>query len=461
VNLKTTLALLVVLLAIGGAAWWLGRPDAAASDPGNVRTQSRQPLLPQQLINLNRLTRIEIQQPGSTCVLENTDTGWRMTSPVNAPINPAAITEIQGVLGVQSYMPGEEERLNKPTDKAADYAIALHANDQHVTVSLRETLGGGYSRVTLEHGDTQARYTTEIALHHLLTNIDPTALLASRLDTPTALTAQHVEIDSAAGDIVLRKVDSRWYLGEQGTDQRALSVFLDGFTSVPGYLNITGAADIVQYLPLDTDNPATMGLDRPRAVLRYTLAGEDDGTARTAELRVGSPADLEKKTYFVSYRGPESDRSVYCVLPWNFSAVLVRPADDFRDPRVMETQPGLIESLGGGRSDTGQFLLEMPQAQQGQVDPLANALTQLAASRAVGFVSVTVLPDEPIGYLTFKSRIGNEAEQLRFYTDPDTTPENEGQTILVVRNDESIALRILAEPINHVFDVVNEQAPLQ
>lgn len=445
-NAKTTIALLVLLLAIGGAAWLLGRPDPATHNPRPADTLNRQQLLSPEVINLKRLDRIEITRNGKAYVFNNTDTGWRMTSPANAPVNPAAITELTTNLAALSYVPGENDEQATGPDPVAGPAITLDAQGRRITLVAGETLGGGYCRVTLQQNEKQTRHTTEVALHHLLTKLDLTALLANRLDTPTALTAQRVEINSEAGRVVLRREASRWYLGESGTDQRALSTFIDGFTSVPGYLNIPLAADVLRYLPLETDNPAAYGLDQPRAVVRYTLTGSGEaGEARTAELRVGSPADNEKKTYFVSYRGPDSDRPVYAVMPWDFAAVLAKSADDFRDPRVMEIQPGLI---GQVRGQGYQQLFSVPNDDSPDLYDVKEALKGLYDVRSEKYARTEDVDSAiPIVELRLTSRLNDELLVIRAYDDPNSETHK-----WVVRDREAVALYIPEAVLKAFFE---------
>ncbi|MEM9021760.1 MAG: hypothetical protein AAGC44_14465, partial [Planctomycetota bacterium] len=333
---------------------------------------------------------------------------------------------------------------------AADDSITLASGDTEVNIILEDELGGGYGWIVLS-ADALVQHKTEAAIHHLINNLDPLAFLSKRLGTPTGLTTTRLEIESAAGDVTIRKIDGRWYLGDQDTRERALSNIMTGFTNVPGYLNIPNAVDVVRYLPLETDNPAAYGLDQARIVIRYTETPGGHGETQTAEIRVGSPADPEKKTYFLSYQAPDSERPIFAVMPWDYATVLARPVDDFRDPRVIETQPALVQAVAG-EGLGGSFLIEF---QVGEAAPehaaITAALGGLAEARADDYLPADQLPGRAFASLSITPRIGGQAESLRVY-DLATPSDNGDRYVWVLRNNEAVAMRIPRQVIVDFFE---------
>ena len=452
-NFRTTLILLA-LLAGTAVAYWLTRDTDTAAMPRGDENLAVELLLAQSEFRFERINHFTLERPGKPTIdLAKTAGQWHMTTPGRFNIN---ISKFDQLLTALRSIEVVERQSTSPTSHEELATVTLHAGDDLLTLHFGSQIGNGLGRIHLN--ETDDTYIIKDDLHNLLTSLAPSAMLASRLSTPTDIVSRRIEIISDRGEVTLHRINSKWYLDEQGRE-RALSEPLDDYIDVAGYLNIPNASDIVKFESLPAGDLASYGFSHPRLVVRYTYV-DTDFTTKTSVLTIASPYDSSGKNYYATYTMQDDPQPVVFVLPAEFSIVMARIADEFRDPRLIETHPAKIASLriepAGAApvelsftSDQAEAtgLPEGAQLNQARANELINAL---ATGRAMAYEPLPLDQGEVLSTVTVSPHIGSHSERFEVLTDHLFTRRQ--STVLIRRANEPVVMRVPSKWVSACID---------
>ena len=469
-KLRTTLILLIVLTLIGGA-WWLtrGLGDAPATDPG-VTDPKPIALFPQDTLDVAKIDCFEITRPGKdTAVFTRTRGRWQLTEPVVFGADASTVNQLlQSIAALRDLGPAQTDgRTASPIA-----TVTLHGDGEPRQLYFQETVGGGLAIIRV--GAAEPRLIDDI-LHGFFRRYDPVDLLSKQLATPNAYNTDSVIIYSREGETRLDHADGQWVLNED-PGQLALSEPVEGCIDVAGYLNIPNATKIEAFIPLSqsTTHPAAYGLDpasaRIRIAYRYRTT---DGQNRQTTLSIGAPVDAQGNSYYAMLSAPDQASAVVFVLSAEFSIVLAKEADDFRDPRVFSLLPiqaERIELLGVWSlplTDERGNLLDPRRARPISLAALREALTPLLSARSRDYVSDWQNTGrwEPTARVRVTPTLGGEPELVTFYRQllPDESADTEpgDERYLAVRDQESVGMLIATDVVDAILALRDLELPFE
>ncbi|XAL99200.1 DUF4340 domain-containing protein [Phycisphaeraceae bacterium D3-23] len=447
-NLRTTLVLLIVLLAVG-AGWWLTRslPDTPA--PSTQTDDGPTPIFPADVLKPQRIDRIEITQPGRPdVVLEQVRGRWRMTEPIAFEADAKTINQLIATLAAFADLGPAQGAAVDGSDAIAQ--LVLTGSDTTHTVFLGPRVGGGMGSIL--RGNQSPRLVAD-TLHGFFERYDPTDLLSKQLATPTAYGTTRFTVTTPQATTHLEQIDDQWYI-DGDTAQPALNHPVAGYADIAGYLNIPSATPIERFVVQPGADLSPYGLRRPSVRIDYETPGLD-GETDTSTLLIGSPTDAQRTSYFATYFHEGETRPVVFVLPAEFSIVMAKSADDFRDPRLFTTPPLEIERIevrgeenwAINLTDERGSIITPSRSISGDAALLRERVTALVTANAKGYMDPAEVDAEPYPPVTISvvPTLGRPAERVTFYY-WDSTPQlaNEAgeQHVIAIRESETRGMLI-------------------
>ncbi|MEM9414483.1 MAG: DUF4340 domain-containing protein [Planctomycetota bacterium] len=447
-NLRTTLVLFIVLLAVG-AAWWLTRslPDTPA--PTENTADEPKTIFPADSLRPQRIDRIEITQTNKPPVVLEQERGhWRMVEPIRFDADAKIVNQLITTLAAFADLGPAPGAAIDGSDAIAQ--LALTGKDTEHTVRLGPRVGGGMGAL---QRDGQTPRLVNDTLHGFFERYDPTDLLSKQLATPSAYSTSRFTITTPQSNTRLQRIDEQWYI-DADTAQPALSEPVDGYPDVAGYLNIPNANPIERFVIQTGDDLAPYGLAQPSVRIDYEVPGSD-GQTKSSSLLIGSPTDAQNTSYFATYFQEGDLRPVVFVLPAEFSIVMAKSADDFRDPRLFTTPPLEIERIDVQGEDNWTLhltddrgsIITPARSISGDAARLRERVAALAGATAKGYMSPADVEDEPYPPVTITvvPTLGRPAERVTFYY-WDSTPQLENEDgelhVIAVREGETVGMLI-------------------
>ncbi|MFI4860200.1 MAG: DUF4340 domain-containing protein [Phycisphaerales bacterium JB063] len=449
-NLRTTLVLLIVLAAVAGA-WWLTRalPDNPA--PTTNTQNEPTPLFPPGTLKPQQVTRLEITQPGKpTVALEQHRGRWRMTQPLAFNADNKTINQLLSTLAAYADLGPAPAAAPDGSDAIAQLTLTQNNNTQ--TLRLGPRVGGGMA--PLQHNDHPPRLVAD-TLHGFFERYDPTDLLDKQLQTPTAYQTSRLTITTPQHTTHLQQINDRWYLNAD-TTQPALDTPVPGYVDVPGYLNIPNANPIDRFVISQSQDLAPYGLNRPSVRIDYESPNPDD-TTTASTLLVGSPTDARRTHYFATYFQQGETRSPVFVLPAEFSIVLAKTPDDFRDPRLFTLAPTDLQTLTLETPGQPAWSLDLTDEQGSLLAPARSiagdaaqrreTIAALCQATAQGYLNPSDIPADPHPpiTLTLTPTLDRPAQRVTLYTwdsAPALLDDAREQHLIAIREGETQGLRI-------------------
>lgn len=465
-NARTTAVLVLVLLAVG-AAWWFTRGQTASPPPPPPGAgDDTAPFIAAGTLQPERIERVEIERPRhNPVVLERTRGRWRMTQPVVFDADGRTVEQLITTLSALADLgPAEPDALG---DTSETTLTLYERGGETYTFGFGPRLGGGIAPIA--SGDAEPRLVAD-RLHDFFERYDPTDLLSKQLATPSAFATTAFTVTTPGGTVNLTEGDGRWHINNDPA-QPALGEPIAGYIDIAGYLNIPNATPIERFVTGPIKDLAPYGLTRPLIRIDYESL-KPDGTATTTALLIGSPTDSTATAYFASYQTEYQRQPVVFVLPAEFSIVMAKSADDFRDPRVFRTPPVEIDLVAFGSewslalTDDRGSIIAPRRATFGDAALLRDRLAGLLEATAVGYINVIMLEStgEPPITVTVTPTLGRPAEVVTFHDIadlPDIANDEGTPYCVAVREGESIGLIIPYSAVERFGDIETMDLPIE
>ena len=383
-NLRTTAILLLIFAAIG-AAWWITRGSTHAPADNPATTPANTPLIAEGLIRAEQVRAIQITRPGHVPVhLTNLRGRWRMTQPV--AFDADAYTTAQLVQALLAFADLGEAQV----DTGPGFGeITLHTDDHALVLTFGQRIGGGIAKLQVNQAPPRL---VGDRIHTLLENLNPVDLLTKQLATPSPFITHAFTVTTPQGTTRLEQTRDRWAI-DGDPAQPALNEHVPGYVDVTGYLNTPNATPITRFVPLPTAGLSAYGLDRPRVRVDYETDPPDSPDAPDARstLLIGGPETLEATHYYAAYTREDETQPVVFVLPAAFSISLAQTTDHFRDPRLtrlLPTEIGHISVPGAWAAtltDLQGSLLAPTRPLRGDLATLRDTVTACLTATAHGY----------------------------------------------------------------------------
>lgn len=492
-NVKTTLLLLVVLVAVI-AAMLITRGHEFIAPSQDSRPGSA--LFTADQFPAESIDRISLQfADGTRLQAEKRDGEWWQSEPVHFPLNQWSVRQmldsLAGLRSLESFQPGQD---GNPT--LEDTGLA----PPRVTVQLRGTrdakdvqqlvrLGRCVSnRTYLQVGD---RLPVFVVSGALTDSVSRSAVLQWRrttLPAPSAGSTQRVILDTPRQNIEISRSDGRWQI-QRPLPARADAQVVDALAAAISRLTIK------QFVADAPPDLSVFGLTSPTAVLTVFSAPPAPPPAATTSpaspqaaslpstqpttepapapqlrqtLTVGAPADMQGDTYFATWSDSREPGNVVFTIPQQDVARLQVSLDSLRDPRITPVAASDVKELRIDRPGAASLTLHRTPdgwdfgiTDMGYLPDKALAdqlVTAITSARATSY-QLQAPAGPPTAILTLQTITGSPAEVLRLWqllpaqAAPEAAPPAEGPGVpaptgsnwLVLRQQEEVVYVVPAE----------------
>lgn len=486
-NLKTTV-ILIAFLALGVAAVMLtrGTGDKPNPDTGQTNATDDQPILDADQLgpSLSRIT-FDFGTGGPRLILERRAGRWWVKAPHEFPADRQAIDSLLTLLGDLQGTPTEDHSGLIPDGPG----ITLSYPDSEIWLSFNKRIGAGREPITVSSGGAVNHYNAKAVLNDLFERLDPSAFFARSIDAPLMAQVGRIEITSDGATSQLVQQDGRWRIEDGRSTERALEQPIGEFPGVATYFKLFDAAEIMGHQVYTKEQGLrAFGLDKPLIRVRFVPA--HNGPSDPSEIRtlsIGVPADPADQTRFVSYGRANDPQPAVFTVATPYALAFGQSATAFRDPRIVNTPPTLIESI----KVTDQELVQPdPQLSPAVLKPQdrfgistftirfttdgkaelstpsdtstenqwtgfppergAAMLHALTSALALAFVDEGVQELKPIKSVRITARLGRPMEHFTIYQDPESGEDK--PTVLICRAQETVALRIERAAVQALLD---------
>jgi hypothetical protein len=463
-NIRTTLVLVVLLLAMGLYFYYVELnapiPDGTSSSVTTQNTQGTA-LFGIAPPSSDVVTKITIQRGDKIVELVKENADWFQTKPVRFALNNNAVESIindaANLRYIDQFTPGDGDvpaladvKLDPPQAQ-----ITLAGADISWTIKLGRKLPGGNSYVML--GDEDQVFVVGDGLYSAAVDAKVGAWRKTSIDAPKAALTDRIILQKDGGEISLNKIDGQWFIGSQAT-QRA------GEDKVAALVDAVGTIWIDDFVSDDPEDLSLYGLDQPRLTLLLRTpaqTGADDGEAdlgvqgaNTLGLRVGLPTDLKEEKYFATWSPTEKPSSVVFTISKSKLESLSKSVDDLRDPRVVTSRPTEVRELvieRRGQANVhlvrgGQALEFATEGNPGYgldfnaATDLLEKISELTSEIYVGDYTVSA---PAAATVSLSLRGAGATEVIKLYHDE--------EHYLAVRSSETVAYRLGAEAVSLLF----------
>ncbi len=446
-NVKTTIALLALLVAIGAYFFFI-EMDAPVPDPAGRNSSDTPikglPLLPEDFASPTEGATLTLERDGQTAVYELTDDGWYQTQPVRVAMNAGSMERLVGdVLQLrytQTLTPGqgdaptlEQAKLDPPLA-----TITYAAGDDEATVRVGRKMLGGFAYAALD--DESTIRVVGDRLYNGLIEADTKQWRKRTLDAPPVAQVDRLVIEGGGESVTLHRVDGRWALDEGGT-QRADADAVETLVSAIGAVSI----DKFHADALAEEKLSLYGLDRPTRVVTLHDAANDT----TSTLTLGGPTDLAGESIFATWQtGDAAGAPVVFSVQRSAVESLEVDSESLREPKLLETNALAVRQITVERDGLPTIRLERDteglkfigftdSAQEATDEPAYDADRDAATemiSDITGFTANAFAPGyepqgEPVATVELLRR-GTGRETANVYRD--------GERFVAVRNDEPV-----------------------
>lgn len=330
-RVRNTLLLLLVLIGLGVYVINVERPAA-------VREATKEKLLD---FKVDEVTEMVLTSPDREVVLVKADGVWKITKPLSAEADDAAVKGILSVLStaeVKKGLDGEVKDLSTYGLEKPNTTVTLKAGATTLpAVKMGDAAPIGASAYALRGDDGKVLLTTSsvrAGVDKSLKDLRGKTILRFTDDA-----VRKVEVKGEGRDLVLAKGD-----GEAWKIESPAPLPADTAT-VRTYLSTLRSLRALDF-PDEAAALSTYGLDAPRLSVNVTLA---DGAVQT--LLVGGSND-KKEVYVKTAASPV----VYTVGEY-VGKDLEKPVDDFRDKTVLALDKEKIKSIEVTRRDAPPYTI--------------------------------------------------------------------------------------------------------
>lgn len=384
-NSRTTVLLLLVLAALGGAAWFLrptGDVDPWAKQVTDMQDTQHPTLLATLGLNASRITRVSFASAGKPeLTIARMGDAWQLAQPFQLALKPAQVDALLLLPLTETRVLGAEASL---TDRAQGRVEITTADGRVVRLDLAQPQGAGVG--SLRSGDKAWRVSTH--LHDLLADLPPLASLVNpQLDLPPAGRLAKLTVTSGHSSLRVMR-------GKDGA-QTGFTLDLPGAPranaeAVALYCEELRKLRIVE-IPQETASDAAFGFDKSPV----TAVLEETGGGKT-KLEVGGPTSPDLKRYFIRLTPPAGAPFVAAVETALVTA-LPQGADFFRDWRVSSMKAQDVRRLEIVRSCKPEVLADLSRDAQGNV-VFTDSKTPFAVDAELGQAALAALANlKPTG----------------------------------------------------------------
>ncbi|NJL31482.1 MAG: DUF4340 domain-containing protein [Phycisphaerales bacterium] len=262
-NYKTTLFLVVMLLAVGGFFLWAKQkspPGVASNSPTTATRTEGQPLWSAPPVSMDDVTRLDITTADKQYTFTKEGANWHQTSPVDYPLNSWSVRDmIEAALNlryVEKFKPDGKDnpaRKDIALDPPAASITLKHQTDPAKTVTLklgRSTVGGrGYLMI---EGD-DAVYIVNKRVHELLINADLREWRKKTLSLPALAQAVDLQLKTPQGTLEVNRTEDQWSFKGGHT----------GRVDADALAGLVGAVNGMYISKFISDNPKDLSAIRP------------------------------------------------------------------------------------------------------------------------------------------------------------------------------------------------------
>jgi hypothetical protein len=333
-NFKTTIVLLVVLVAVG-VYLAVGHVSTNSQDTTTTTT-------PGKLIDLDssNVKQVSITQPdGKRIVLDKADSKWRLTEPVNAPADSSAADElVRQITGLTAHgkLPAEQKGsvgLDHP-----NYQVQITAIDGKVTrLAVGDKSQISDALYVTVNDDSTPQVVPSAFNEQVAKTVD--AYRSKKLVDASTDQVKQLAITQNGQTIRLEKQGANWQITEPKSmpaDSGELSTLLFALTDLNAVEFVTGSP-----------KPETYGLAKPEMTVWYSMsAPSTQPSSQPASQPSGTTiafgrfdSVLQKNVYASVNGGP------IVTVPVSGQISLTKTALDLRDRKVLDIDPAQVESF--------------------------------------------------------------------------------------------------------------------
>ena len=466
-NPKTTVILLVVfVLAIVALVLvpQVNGPRLTGKTDTDNTTNNDKPLLTEKQLgnNLKRIT-FDGGLRGTMLRLERINGRWRVTQPTAFPAKQGAVDELLGVLaGITGSATDQHSGL---VPDGRSLTLEFNDTDEPTWLGIGDRLGAGRAVISTSPGDHLQSYETQDTLHDLFDNFDPAVFYAGKIDPPLMPEVQRIEITTPDGVSALTQQGGRWWIGQGEQAERALEDDLGDRPGVSALFKLIQAIELTEPQPQSArDGLAAFGLGDPLIRVRFVPVEEARSERSPGmEIRVGVPGDPHDQTRYIAIGAIGDSNPAVFKTASNMALTLSADTKSFRDPRITTIPASLIASIDlmGGRGDVDDRKImfhadhvptlivpnAVPAAKATVLDPQACSamLSLLTGARAIDYVRAPAQGASRINTAFITSRLSDKAEAITILPDPES--KQDAPTVLIQRDDEAVALRVLRSTV--------------
>ncbi len=422
-NIKTTVVLVVLLLAVGAYFVLVERsaPPPQTAAPTQEVGRDGLPLLEDAQYTDATVVSVVIERSVGNVTITKEGENWNQTSPVFFPLSNWSADDLasagRDLRYWEKFVPGEkgspslgEVALDPPTAKVT--MTFKDGKPAPVTLLLgRKTVGG---RAFLQVQGDKHVCVVKDTLHAQALDKSVNDLRRKNLQAPTESQAQRVRLTRGGETVEAVKSEAGWSFASPHSGRA-------GSEKVSELINVINAAFVEKFV---ADAPADLsayGLDAPQAVLEVEQA--DEKTPVVKSLRLGAPADLKREAYFATFGAP-GDAAVVFTLGKSTMEKLAKGVDDLRDARLSVLKQENVNEIAVSAGAEQYKIIKTPGGWE-FADPkpgfeldggLASGLLEaILGARASGFVVGQAPRGEPTATVTLTAIGSSEPEVLRIF----------------------------------------------
>jgi hypothetical protein len=341
-NFKTTIILLVLLIAAGVAVYFTN-----PSKPADETQQT--PETPKKLLNFNTsdVDRLVIQPAdGKQIVLKRDGLGWHMLEPVDAPAEINGPSEILSDL-VAMASTGRVSATG--ADAAAtglsppQFKLEIVTKDGHSTkLDIGSRSGtGDQLYVHLDGADQDDLVQADI---YDLLDKPYTDFRQKKLLNVNTTEVQKVEVDRPEGTVALQKIGQNWFIQKP-------SVMPAETTAVTDLVMALSSLQANDFVTETDPNPARYGLDNPSMTVSFSTTPSNPASSTQAATQPTTGAsettvkfgilDVRKQYVYVS----TSDSTAVAQVSVGSMDAFKKTAFDLRDKQVVNIDPASVTGI--------------------------------------------------------------------------------------------------------------------
>ncbi|MEM6257247.1 MAG: hypothetical protein AAGI37_02905 [Planctomycetota bacterium] len=463
-----TVIILVAVLGVAVLAYLLTQRGESVPNPNSPEQTSDSrdtdpPLLTEDVLgNTLRSITFDSGVHGTLLNLERIEGSWWVTKPSRFKANPAVIDELLTQLGGLTGRPA----AGGPAGLVPDSPGLFLSHGLDVTqLFFNSRLGAGRAAVTVIQGPLTTDYNATDMLQDVFDELDIDRFYAKSFDPPLMPEVGRIDIDTPDGSSTLVQDEGSWWIEHESGLERVLE------TGLPGYPGVQDLFELFQaeLIEKQSDNPASgmasYGLNAPLISARFTPVRKDPGQAY--EVHIGTAADPDDQARYVS--NGSVGQAMYPVFTMATEVALAfgQDATVFRDPRITDLSPTLIEKIDTKPppkeniplreqiilmdSDSGPALLdESKKRQPVSIRAYEDMLLGITTPQAIAYIPYSETQYIKLRVVVIRSKLGLDTQSFGVFRDPQSSPSQ--PTMLIRRGLEPILLRVSEESVAPLLD---------